>query len=203
MQRQLIAILRGVQSHEVCDICEVILAAGISRIEVPLNSPNAFRSIALLVKRFAHVAQIGAGTVTTVDQVHVLNDLGAHFVVSPNCDVRVIQATKDKGLTSYPGVLTPSECFTALDHGADALKLFPASLLGVQGLSAIRTVLPSKTALYPVGGVGPSNFLAWRKVGATGFGLGSSLYEAGDSVAKVATSAAIIVAAYDLLEPME
>ena len=203
MQRQLIAILRGVKSHEVCDMCEVIIQAGISRIEVPLNSPNALQSITLLVEKFGHLAQIGAGTVTTVDQVDALHDLGAHFIVSPNCDVRVIQATKDKGLTSYPGVLTPSECFTALDHGADALKLFPASLLGVQGLSAIRAVLPSKTALYPVGGVGPSNFLAWRKVGATGFGLGSSLYEAGDSVSKVATSAAMIVAAYDLLEPME
>ena len=115
----------------------------------------------------------------------------------------MIQATKDKGLTSYPGVLTPSECFTALEHGADALKLFPASLLGVQGLSAIKAVLLSKTDFFLVGGVGASNFLAWRKAGATGFGLGSSLYEAGDSVSKVATSAAMIVAAYDLLEPME
>jgi 2-dehydro-3-deoxyphosphogalactonate aldolase len=100
-------------------------------------------------------------------------------------------------MMSYPGVMTPTECFAALKAGADGLKLFPSFLLGVEGLKAIRAALPAQTETYAVGGVGPSNFAEWLAAGVTGFGLGSSLYKPGQSAADVAQSARAAVSAYD------
>jgi 2-dehydro-3-deoxyphosphogalactonate aldolase len=123
--------------------------------------------------------------------------MGAHMVVSPDANATVIVATKQAGMMSFPGVMTPSECFSALQAGADGLKLFPASLLGVEGLKAIGAVLPLGTKTYAVGGVGPADFADWFAAGITGFGIGSALYKPGMSVADAAQRAADIVAAYD------
>ena len=119
------------------------------------------------------------------------------MVVSPDCNPRVIVATKQAGMKSYPGVMTPTECFTALRNGADGLKLFPGSLIGPEGLKAIKAVLPPGTETYAVGGAGPSNFADWRAAGVDGFGIGSALYKPGASVAEIKTRAAEIVVAYD------
>ncbi|MBL4599249.1 MAG: 2-dehydro-3-deoxy-6-phosphogalactonate aldolase [Rhizobiaceae bacterium] len=197
MSRKLIAILRGLEPVEALAIGEALIEAGINQIEVPLNSPQPLKSIEMLVDRFGDVARFGAGTVLTVQQVKEVAATGANLIVSPNCDPEIIEATKELGLTSYPGCLTPSECFSALKHGADGLKIFPAFQMGQDGLMALRAVLPKQTQVFMVGGVGAKNFRDWFNSGANGFGLGSSLYKPGSSPQEVAELAKIIVSAYD------
>lgn len=195
--RNIIAILRGITPAEAIPIARALVDAGITRIEVPLNSPQPMTSIVAMVDKLGAVAQVGAGTVLTADQVQDVKDAGGRLVVSPNCDPEVIRATKKLGMQSWPGVMTPTDCFAALKAGADGLKLFPGSLIGPEGLKAIRAVLPKGVQVYAVGGAGPQNFAEWAKAGATGFGIGTALYTPGLSVAEVAERAASIVAAHD------
>ena len=197
MDRNIIAILRGVRPCEVVEIAGTLLGCGITKIEVPLNSPDPFESIAAIVQEFDDQALIGAGTVLTVSDVQRTCDVGGKFVVSPNCDPEVIAATKTAGLLSYPGVMTPSECLLALHLGADGLKFFPSNLIGPAGMKAIRAVLPKATKVLAVGGAGPENFAEWKEAGADGFGIGSSLYKPGYSVIEVQSRATHIVSVYD------
>ncbi|MDP6967515.1 MAG: 2-dehydro-3-deoxy-6-phosphogalactonate aldolase [Gammaproteobacteria bacterium] len=197
MQRNLMAILRGVQPAEVVAIGNGLVAAGITQIEVPLNSPNACDSIALLVQQLGGKASVGAGTVTSVAEVQAVCQAGGQFVVSPNCDVDVIAVTKDMGMASYPGVMTPTECFAALNAGADVLKLFPAFMLGVAGFKAINAVLPKGTQCYAVGGIDGIDFAGWLQAGIAGFGLASNLYQPGASAEQVVARAELLVQAWD------
>lgn len=199
MSRGIIAILRGITPDRAIEVCETLIAAGIDRIEVPLNSPDPFNSIARMLSAAQGRAVIGAGTVLEPEQVVRLADLGAGMVVAPDCNPAVIRATKAAGMESYPGVFTATECFTAIRAGADGLKLFPASKLGVDGMAALAAVLPPDLPLFAVGGVGADDFTRWYKAGAAGFGIGSALYRPGDEAADVAPRAAALVAAWDAL----
>lgn len=197
MSRPLIAILRGIAPLEAKDIAGVLIEAGITRIEVPMNSPKPLKSIEAMADAYGDVAEIGAGTVLTVEQVKDISKAGGKMIVSPNADVSVISATKLAAMDSYPGVMTPTECFAALAAGADGLKIFPASLLGTEGLKAIRAVLPKGTQVFAVGGADASNFAEWIAASADGFGIGSALYKPGFSASEVAKRAKAMVNAFD------
>ena len=195
--RELIAILRGIRPDEACSVAEVLIESGITTIEVPLNSPSALESIELMVRSFGNDITFGAGTVVNSSQVQEVYNCGGKIIVSPNCNIDVIKETKSKGLLSFPGVFSPSECFSALDNGADGLKFFPAFLIQPEGYRSIRAVLPERIQSYAVGGVVENNFLDWFRVGITGFGIGSSLYEIGDTARKVSEKAKRLVISFD------
>jgi 2-dehydro-3-deoxyphosphogalactonate aldolase len=197
MTREIIAILRGVTPDEILPIADAIRAAGIDKIEVPLNSPDAFDSIEKLAAAHGSEALIGAGTVLSPEDVQRVQNVGGAMVVSPDCNGEVIAKTKLLGMQSFPGVLTPTEAFAALRAGADGLKFFPASLVGPSGLKAMLAVLPYGTKTYAVGGAGPSNFGDWFAAGVTGFGIGTAIYKPGDTAAVVSKKAAEIVVAFD------
>jgi 2-dehydro-3-deoxyphosphogalactonate aldolase len=195
--RPLIAILRGIRPDEAEAVFEALVGNGIGLIEVPLNSPEPFASIAAMAKLAKGRAEVGAGTVLTIEDVARVKAAGGRMVVSPNCDAGVIRATKAAGMVSYPGVFTPTEAFGALAAGADALKFFPAEVLGAAGVKAVSAVLPKGTVLLAVGGVDAANIGAWLKAGIAGFGIGSSLFKPGMSAAEVGEKARAMVAAYD------
>jgi 2-dehydro-3-deoxyphosphogalactonate aldolase len=197
MNRNIIAILRGIAPDDAKAIGEVLIETGITTIEIPLNSPRPLESIALLAKAFGSVATIGAGTVLRVQDVREIASAGGRIIVSPSFDAEVVQATKSLNMASWPGVLSPTECFAALKAGADGLKIFPCSVLGPSGVKAIRAVLPPETSVYAVGGAGPANFADWIAAGINGFGIGTALYQPGHSVAQVRQAAGDIVRAYD------
>ncbi len=188
-QAPLIAILRGIRPEEVEAVGEALVAAGIRLIEVPLNSPDPFSSIARLVKRFGDSAMVGAGTVVQADDVAELADIGASLVISPNTDLSVVEASVKAGLVSLPGVMTPSEAFAAIRAGATALKLFPMEIITPAGVKAMKAVLPPQVPLIAVGGVAASNIAVFRDAGCAGFGLGSSLYKPGLSALAVRQNA--------------
>jgi 2-dehydro-3-deoxyphosphogalactonate aldolase len=188
-----IAILRGVAPAEVLAVGRALLAGGVHIIEVPLNSPQPLDSIALLARELGERSLIGAGTVLTPPEVDQVADAGGRLVLSPNFDAEVVRRTKQRGLWSMPGVATPSEGFQALAVGADALKLFPAEMLGPPVMKAWRAVFPAGTAMFAVGGIGEHNLAAFKAAGAAGAGTGSSLYAPGIAPEEITRRARVLV----------
>jgi 2-dehydro-3-deoxyphosphogalactonate aldolase len=191
----LIAILRGVRADEAEPICGALEAAGIAIVEVPLNSPDPIASIDRLAARFGERMLIGAGTVMTLAQVAAVAGAGGRLVVTPHADAAVVQEAKARGMLTCPGFFTPTEAFAMLAAGADALKLFPAEATSPAVLRGIRAVLPGETMVLPVGGIDATNMRPWLDAGAAGFGIGSSIYRAGDTADAVAAKAAKLLAA--------
>ncbi len=196
MTLPLVAILRGITPAETDAVGTALYEAGFRLIEVPLNSPEPFDSIAQLRRLLPDDALVGAGTVLQATQIKALVAGGGELVVMPHGDVALIRAAKSAGLLCMPGVATPTEAFAALAAGADALKHFPAELLAPPVTKALRAVLPKSTRLLPVGSITPENMAAYVAAGADGFGLGSALYSAGTSAAAVKRRAERFVVAW-------
>jgi len=193
----LVAILRGIKATEAVAVAEALCAAGIRIIEVPLNSPDPFASIAVLAKSAGNRFLVGAGTVLKPEQADLLHAAGGTLCVSPDCNPEVIGRAVKLGLTPLPGVFTPTEAFTAIRAGASYLKLFPAEAASPAVLKAWRAVLPGNVHVLPVGGISEANMSDWLAAGASGFGIGSSLYKPGDNPKDVAGKAATLVAAWE------
>jgi 2-dehydro-3-deoxyphosphogalactonate aldolase len=200
MKRPLVAILRGVKPDEAEAIVSVLIEAGMTAIEIPLNSPDPFHSIELAVKRAPADVLIGAGTVLTTEDVDRLHNVGGKLLVAPNVDTQVLARANERGMVTMPGVFTPTEALLAARAGASSLKFFPASVLGPSGISAIRAVLPD-VMIAAVGGISETNFAEYVKIGVRAFGLGSSLYKPGMTAAEVAARAKVTIEAYDLVIP--
>lgn len=190
-----IAILRGVRPGEVVEIGAALIEAGIRMIEVPLNSPEPFESIAALQDSFGDRALIGAGTVLDTASADRLAGTGAKLLVAPNTAPEVIARGIERGLEVMPGFLTPSEAFVAVAAGARKLKLFPAFAHGAAYLKALKDVLPPEVGVWAVGGVDAGNVGDWRGAGAEGVALGGALYRPGRSAAEVRAGAEQIIAA--------
>ncbi|HEX8605107.1 MAG TPA: 2-dehydro-3-deoxy-6-phosphogalactonate aldolase [Pseudoduganella sp.] len=192
----LVAILRGLRPEEAEGIGAALYGAGFRLIEVPLNSPDPFESIARLARSLPADAVLGAGTVLETGAVAHVRDAGGRLIVMPHGDVEIIRAAKAAGMWCVPGVATPTEAFAALKAGADALKLFPAELITPAIVRAMRAVLSKETKLLPVGGINPDNMSDFRAAGVAGFGLGSALYKPGMDAATVAANAKAFVGAW-------
>ena len=189
----LVAILRGITPGEVPDVGEVLVEAGFRAIEVPLNSPDALRSIDLLAKKYGDTICCGAGTVLSPEDVADVADVGGNLIVSPDTNPEVIAKAVEMGLLSMPGFATATEAFAALRAGANLLKLFPAATYGVTHLRALKAVLPESTKVFVVGGIGPVDMVKWFDGGADGIGFGSNLYKPGMTVRETQAVAQSII----------
>ena len=191
----LVAILRGLKPEEALEVGHAIVNAGFHILEVPLNSPDPLRSIQILAKAFPN-ALVGAGTVTTAQQVRDIKATGGQLIISPHLDDNVVCEAVNLGLISMPGVATPTEAFHAIALGAHGLKLFPAEMISPSVVKSMRAVLPGHVRLIPVGGIGAHNMANYRQCGASGFGIGSALYAPGKTVQAIGESAAAFVRAW-------
>jgi 2-dehydro-3-deoxyphosphogalactonate aldolase len=190
-----IAILRGVQPTEVQSICTVLETVGIRIVEVPLNSPDALESVSILSRSFGGRILIGAGTLTDPSQVSQVAAAGGRLIVTPHADTEIVRAAKAAHLLAIPGFFNPTEAFALLQAGADAIKLFPAEVLGPPMLRALRAVLPKTAIVIPVGGIGGEQVAPWMAAGALGLGVGSSIYKPGDDARTVEGKAQVLMAA--------
>jgi 2-dehydro-3-deoxyphosphogalactonate aldolase len=196
----LIAVLRGITPMEIDSVGDALTDSGFRILEVPLNSPDAFDSIARLARKFGDECLTGAGTVLEVAEIERVAAAGGALVVMPHGDVAIVREAKRRGLLCVPGVATPTEAFAALNAGADALKMFPAESLSPATLKAWRAVLPRDVLVFPVGGIRPDNMAAYWAAGADGFGTGSNLYTPGSSADKVRSVAASYATAFAALK---
>ncbi len=194
-QAPFIAILRGLTPQEAPAVGRVLWDAGFRILEVPLNSPEPYSSIAALRKELPD-ALIGAGTVLQVDQVRQVKAAGGQLVIAPNFQAAVVATAKAEGMLAIPGVATPTEAFAALAAGADAIKLFPAEMIAPNALKAMRAVLPRDALLIPVGSIGAANMAAYAQAGANGFGIGSALYAPGKDLSEIERVATELIALY-------
>lgn len=195
----LVAILRGLRPDEALGVGEALMEAGFRIVEVPLNSPEPFESIKRLAQSLGNRAIVGAGTVLTVADVETLKAVGGQICISPNANPDVIRRAKSLGLISFPAFFTPTEAFSAIEAGADAIKLFPAELAGTTGLKAMKAVLPKTVPVFPVGGVTPDNMGDFLEAGAAGFGIGSAVFKPGDTAEIVYKKAKAFVDGWETL----
>jgi 2-dehydro-3-deoxyphosphogalactonate aldolase len=197
MERGLVAILRGVKPDEIEPIADALIEAGFGSLEIPLNSPDPFKSIEKVAAKHGDKCLIGAGTVLTAENVDQLADAGGKLMVSPNIDEAVMERCAHHKMVTMPGVFTPTEAFKAIKLGASGLKFFPASVIGAGGIKAMMAVLPKEITIGAVGGVSEVDFAEYGKNGISVFGLGSSIYKPGLSADEISERAIKTVAAYD------
>ena len=186
----IIAILRGITPDEAEKVAELMASAGIRVIEVPLNSPDAFKSISKIKKLLGKDVCVGAGTVLNEGEVSQLADVGGQIAISPNTNTDVISTASKMGIQPIPGFVTPSEAFQAIEAGASHLKMFPSNAFGPQYIAALKQVLPKSVKISAVGGINEDNIAEFLSVGCAGVGLGSNLYKEGDSLKKIKSNLA-------------
>ncbi|MBV1800238.1 2-dehydro-3-deoxy-6-phosphogalactonate aldolase [Siccirubricoccus sp. G192] len=194
----LIAILRGLRPEEAVAMGEALVGAGITLLEVPMNSPEPVESIRRLAAHLGDRALVGAGTVMTERQVAEIATAGGRLLVTPHADPALVRAAKSAGMLAAPGFFTPAEAFSLLAAGADALKLFPAEAASPAVLKALLAVLPKGTLVLPVGGMAADTITPWRAAGAAGFGIGGALYRPGDAPEVVGARARELRRALDI-----
>ncbi len=193
----IVSILRGIRPDEAESVGAALARAGVRIVEVPLNSPEPFKSISILAEKFSDRMLVGAGTVTRPEEVSRVASAGGRLIVTPHADLSVLQAAKDARLAAIPGAFSPTEAFALLQHGADAIKLFPAENLGVGFLRSLRVVLPAHIIVVAVGGIDACSAPSWLEAGALGVGVGSSIFKPGDAASKVLTNAQELVSSLE------
>ena len=192
-QCPLIAILRGLTPDNAAVVGRTLYEAGLRIIEVPINSPSPYESIATLRDTLPADCIVGAGTLRTIENLRSLKDAGGVIAVMPHTNPKLITTALDLGLIPMPGVFTPSEMFTAIDAGATNLKIFPANVAGQGMVKAVRAVLSSNIQLFAVGGISAQTLPTWTSV--DGFGIGSSIFKPTDSLDTIRQKAHRMVSA--------
>lgn len=192
----LFAVLRGIEPERAANVARILVGAGFEILEVTMNSPDPLSSIAAISDAVGQDALVGAGTVTSIAEVDSVISTGGRLIVSPHCDPELIAYASERGLVVLPGVLTPSDMFSALQAGATGLKIFPAELMPPSGIKAIKAVLPPDTPIFAVGGINADNMADYLAAGAAGFGIGGSLFKVGKSIAEIERDAIALVAAF-------
>lgn len=195
-----IAILRGIRPEEAESIGAALELAGVTIVEVPLNSPNPLQSIETLARVFGDRMLVGAGTLTDSSQVGEVARAGGRLIVTPHADLSIVRAAKEGGIFAVPGFFNPTEAFALLKAGADAIKLFPAEVLGPPMLKALKAVLPKDALVVPVGGIEQQSIPVWMAAGADGFGAGSAIYRPGDDAQAVKHKAMLLLDAVRTFE---
>lgn len=195
-QMPLIAVLRGITPDDAVSVSDALVESGFTIMEVTLNSPNPYESISLMHKRHGNTISLGAGTVLNPEQVSKVQNAGGDLIISPNLNADVVRETVRQNMVSIPGCYTPSEMFTALDLGADVVKIFPADTLGAKFIKGVCAVLPQGARICPTGGVSPTTIADFVDAGVTSMGVGSALYKAGKPTRDVKATATEFVQAY-------
>jgi len=170
----LIAILRGLDEESTVEVAKALYSAGVKAIEITYNTPNASHLIRKLTKMFDGCAAIGAGTVLNMATAVEAIESGADFILAPNLNLEVIKTTKSYSKISIPGAFTPSEIVTAINAGADIVKIFPASSVGIQYIKDLKGPL-NDIPMMPVGGVDIDNVGDFIRAGSCAVGVGSNL----------------------------
>lgn len=206
LPRHLVAILRGLQPDEAESVVVTLLEAGFHAIEIPLNRPNAFATLEKVAPLFdqsgldAHL--IGAGTVMRSENIRDVSNAGGNLILAPHFNPQIVMEAQAYAMAVIPGVFSPTEACSALEAGATALKLFPATVMGTSGAAALKTVLADDAMLCAVGGIGHRDFVAWMTAGVTAFGIGTSLYRPGIAIDDIRANATTIIDAYDRARQM-
>lgn len=179
-KERLIVILRNIPPERLRDTVDAMVDGGVRFVEVtfdqslPDGNIATAKAISLLSEYYQDKLHVGAGTVITSEQVDIAASAGAKYIISPNSDQEIIEKTKDIGLISMPGALTPSEIVNAYQWGADYVKVFPVADLGISYLKSLRAPL-SHIPMLAVGGINENNFMDYIRAGALGIGVGSGI----------------------------
>lgn len=179
-QHKIIAIIRGAEPEQCRKMAQAIYDGGFKLLEITydMKAPASWQATADLIGELAKEYEgrmlVGAGTVTCVELVEMTAKAGGTFIISPDTDVDVIKKTRELGLVSMPGALTPTEIKTAHNAGADFVKLFPADSMGPKYIKAVRAPL-GHIKLVATGGVNEKNLADFLAAGASGAGIGGNL----------------------------
>lgn len=179
-RNKIITIVRGVKSDKLIPLAQAMYDGGIRLLEVTYSADGSIcdeetaKNIEMLSKHFDGRMFIGAGTVITEKQVELTKKAGGKFIISPDTFEAVIKKTRELEMVSMPGALTPSEIQAAHRYGADFVKMFPITNLGVDYVKAVKAPL-SHIKLLAVGGIDENNMSEYLKAGISGFGIGSNI----------------------------